>query len=70
MISRQALSTGNNIDEDMTFGLTLGALLDSWDTFVTTHGNDATSNMKNMILKMKKRRDHLTVTSLRVIHSL
>ena len=50
----QALSAGNKIDEDMKFDLILGALPDSWDTFVTTHGNDDTSNMKNMFLKMKR----------------
>ena len=36
----QALSAGNKIDEDMKFDLILGALPNSWDTFVTIHGND------------------------------
>ena len=33
----QAVLVGNKIDEDMKFDLILGALPDSWDTFVTTH---------------------------------
>ena len=61
---KQALSVDNKTNEDMTFNLILGALPYSWDTFVTTHGNDDTSNMKNIILKMKKRRDHSTLTSV------
>ena len=50
----QALLASHKIDEDMKFDLILGALPDSSDTFVTTHGNDDTSKMKNMFLKRKR----------------
>ena len=38
----------------MKFDFILDALLDLWDSFITTHGNDDTSNMKNMFLKMNR----------------
>ena len=38
----------------MQFDLILGSLPDSWKTFITTHGNDDTSNMKNLFAKMRR----------------
>ena len=49
----QVLPTSNKIDEDMKFYLILVALPYSWFTFVTTHGNDDTLNIKNIFLKLK-----------------
>ena len=49
-----ALSAGNDIDEEMRFDLILGALPDSWDTLVTMHGNDDTSNMKDLLVKIRR----------------
>ena len=49
-----ALSAGNNIDEEMKFDLILGSLPDSWDTFITTHGNDKSSNIRDWFAKMRR----------------
>ena len=49
-----ALSAGNKIDEEMKFDLILGSLPDSWDTFITTHGNDKSSNIRDLFVKMRR----------------
>ena len=49
-----ALSAGKDIDEEMRFDLILGALPDSWDSFVTMHGNDDTSKVKDWLAKMRR----------------
>ena len=49
-----AISTGNKIDEEMRYDLILGSLPVSWDKFVTTHGNDDKSNLKNLFAKLRR----------------
>jgi hypothetical protein len=41
-----ALFAGNKIDDDMEFDLILDSIQSSWNTSITTLGNDVTSNMK------------------------
>jgi hypothetical protein len=49
-----ALSAGNKIDDEMKYDLILSSLPVSWDNFVTTHGNDDKSNLKNLFAKMRR----------------
>ena len=49
-----AVSEGNKIDEEMRYDLILGSLPVSWDNFVTTHGNDDKSNLKNLFAKLRR----------------
>jgi hypothetical protein len=49
-----ALSAGNKIDEEMKFDLIMGSLPNSWDTFITTHGNDKSSNIRDLFVKMRR----------------
>jgi hypothetical protein len=48
------LSAGNKTDDEMKYDLILGSLPVSWDNFVTTHGNDDKSNLKNLFAKMRR----------------
>ena len=49
-----AISSGNNIDEMSKCEILMGALPESWMTFVSIHSEDKNLNLQNLVAKLKQ----------------
>ena len=48
------ISSGNNIDEMSKCEILMGALPESWMTFVNIHSEDKNLNLQNLVAKLKQ----------------